>query len=100
MSKQTTAAAHAAARAACGRRDPAPIAPGAHGTAAHDNRAHETAPTVQALEEENLGLRNTVVDLVLQVVILRESLPAGFSRDVGPGRIGGVRTASHARRRS
>jgi hypothetical protein len=42
---------------------------------------------IRALEEENVGLRNTVVDLSLQVAVLRESLPAYAVGAKADGRI-------------
>jgi hypothetical protein len=86
MSKQsTTAAVPTAGGAAYGRRDMTSEAP-------------EMTPTRHELEAENLGLRNTVVDLALRIAALREALPAG-SGDM-PGRIGGATMAGQVRRRS
>jgi hypothetical protein len=62
--------------------------------------ASDIAPMIRELEAENVGLRNTVIDLALQVVALRESLPAGVTCGMVAVRIGAAQTAGRTRQES
>jgi len=58
------------------------------------------APVIRELETENAGLRNTVVELALEVAALRESLPGGVAPASIASRFAAARTTGRPRRRA